>query len=171
MRATISSHLRAIADLLEQGEAAKQETQPAEKKDSCTVTVDRSQSLASAIESLKFDSVYVSDKFKEHYRQPWGTGTEEVEIELFTLGRFASNEEAVKAYEQRNLVPDVLATAAFIKANLSVLDEKGYVAVNLPDSCYVAFSRRGGGRRVGCGRCGTGWNGGGWFAGRPARKS
>lgn len=92
------------------------------------------------------------------------------EIELFTLGKYVTDDELEKEYESRGLVPaDVFAVGAWSEENT----DKEYVATHWKNAqgkwCFAAFRRWYDERSVDVSRGDLDWYGGWWFAG--VRKS
>ena len=98
-----------------------------------------------------------------------GTGiSENVTIEFFKLGKYASDDEVAKALEERGLVPDPYAQAAVNEAYPSLADEYPN-GTHWKDKdgnwCCAAFYRDGGGRIVYVSRNDDDWDDIWWFGG------
>jgi len=98
-----------------------------------------------------------------------GTGvSENVTVEFFRLGKYVSDDELAKAYEERGLVPNPYAQAAVNEADPEFADEypNGTHWKDEDDKwCFVAFNRRDVGRDVYVDRYDYVWNDYWWFGG------
>ena len=98
-----------------------------------------------------------------------GKGVEEnVTVEFFKLGKYVSDDELAKAYEERGLTPDPYAQAAVNEADSAFADEHPN-GTHWKDAdgkwCFATFRRRDGERYVSVNRRGHGWDGHWWFGG------
>lgn len=102
---------------------------------------------------------------------PRGEG-EDVVVEFFKLGKYVSDDDLAREYEQRGLIPDPYAQAAVNEADPAFADERPN-GTHWKDEdgnwCYIAFDRGGGGRFVDVDRGSGDWRDRWWFGG--VRKS
>lgn len=93
--------------------------------------------------------------------------SEKSKVELFTVGKYITDEELEKEYEKRGLVP------ATLDELVSMYGTKEYIATHWKNAdgtwCYIAFDRWDDERGVYVNRRGRGWDDYWWFAG--VRKS
>lgn len=93
------------------------------------------------------------------------------EIKFFTLGRYVSDDELEKEYNDRGLIPaSILSLCEYDKDHRDLLDEKKYVGTHWKDSngkwCFATFRLwRGDERSVSVYRHADGWTDVWWFAG------
>lgn len=93
------------------------------------------------------------------------------EIELFTIGKYISDDDLKKEYESRGLVPaGITALCEYDLAHRDIMDEKHWVAIHWKDCngkwCFAAFDQLDDdGRDVNVRRRGDDWHDGWWFAG------
>lgn len=91
-------------------------------------------------------------------------------IELFTIGKYVSDDQLEKEYQKRGLIPlDPISLTMYLQ-DTSILDNKKYIATHWKNAdgkwCYIAFSPWGGGKRsVGVGQSGYDWDDDWSFAG------
>ena len=131
------------------------------------ITVNRKQTIGQAIDSLGYDTKYINSDVAKTLKNK---GPKTVEVEMFTLGKEATNEEVRQEYDKRGLVADPFATIALLKKQPALLEEKKYIVVQLEGNDYIAFGRWLE-RYVYCRRLVSGWFGRWWFAGRKISKS
>lgn len=90
-----------------------------------------------------------------------GEGT----LEVFTLGKYVSDDELEKEYTARGLVP----AGPFIMVEYLKTSDKKYLGTHWKDAkgnwCFASFGLSFGERRVLVGRVGLGWRDFWWFAG------
>ena len=109
---------------------------------------------------------YVNDSILA--TMPVGNGPEEVELEYFKMGRYATNEEVEQELKRRGLTQDPQAQMADNEHNPAFADEH-------PNGCFwdrdgkmssfATFRRWGDDREVYVDRYGTYWDDHWWFAG------
>jgi hypothetical protein len=111
-------------------------------------------------------NLYVSDDVVE--TMPKGSGAE-ADIIFFKLGRFVSDADLEKEYEQRGLVPADPYSLAKVNENDHAFADEHPNGTHWKDPndnwCFVAFNRWDVGRRVRVSRSGSDWDGRWWFAG------
>lgn len=85
------------------------------------------------------------------------------EVEIFTVGRYISDDELESEYEKRGLIPANLPSLESVK------DKKDLIATHWKDAdgnwCFASFGRWGDSRRVHVRRGDCDWGGSWWFAG------
>jgi hypothetical protein len=100
---------------------------------------------------------------------PFGQGPEEVELQYFKLGRFASPKEVAAEFESRNMDPDPQAQTRDNEADPAFADEHpNGTQWNLDGNIasYLTFNRDFDDERyVDCDRFDSGWDDYWWFAG------
>lgn len=127
------------------------------------VKVNRKQTAKQALRGLGYKK-YVKESVVKTFKNE---GKVNCEIELFYLGKYATNKEVEQEYKKRDLVPDFYATVAFLKKNPEILEEKKCIGVNYSDNKFANF------RhwvsficcKVVVDSCDAGWDGRWWFAG------
>lgn len=124
--------------------------------------INRKQTIQQAVDSLKYESVYINPDVKIP-----NIGPKDIELEFFTLGKDATNDEIRAEYEKRGMVPDFFATIAYLKEHPEVLEEKKYIGIQLEGNCCAIFRRWDGRRSVRVRQRGSGWGGHWWF---PCRR-
>lgn len=96
---------------------------------------------------------------------PTGSGT----LELFTIGKYVSEDELEKEYEVRGLFPAPLNVLLEADVKEDVNKDHKYIGTHWKDAkgnwCYAMFSRWCGKREVCVSRHGGGWDDDWWFAG------
>jgi hypothetical protein len=138
---------------------------PTDDTISRTVKVDRSRTAQEALKATG-RNLYVNDDVVE--LMPQGEG-DEVEVNLFNVGRYITDDELNKEFYLRGLKPvDPFALAALNEAYPAFADEKPN-ATHWKDAqgnwCYAIFGRWRGERRVNVNRNAGDWNDNYWFAG------
>lgn len=125
-----------------------------------SLTINRKQTLKQALKKLGYNQYINSD-----VEVPL-VGDKKVEVELFTLGKYASQEEIKQEYQKRNLVADPLAIITLlIKHPKILLEEKRKIGIPLEGNDYMTFGLWDGGRCVSVDRFDDGWGDDCWFGG------
>lgn len=123
--------------------------------------INRKKSIKSLITDLGYKEYLDQDVLKTLKNK----GEVNVEVELFTLGKYVTNEQLTVEYASRNLTPDVGAMLTYLIENPAILDKKTWIATGLSNSSYVSVDRWGGERLVSVSQRGGYWGVDWWFAG------
>ena len=112
------------------------------------------------------DSLSIPKYINEDILKTMPTETSDEKIEYFNIGKWVTNEELMKEYESRGLIPcyplDLIEVCKDTQHHDFIATVWDFYGSNLS---YIAFDGWGGGRGVGVDRSGSRWSGRWWFAG------
>jgi hypothetical protein len=130
------------------------------------VTVNRDQNPQQMLDATK--RAQYTDKSVVNGMPTGGTGTEEVMVEFFTLGRYVSDEELEREYAERGLTPDPYAQGQ-VNADDPVFADDHPNGTHWQNAdgkwCFATFDRGVDERCVGVDRRGIDWGDFWWFGG------
>ena len=131
------------------------------------VSVNRNRTPQEVLDATK--RAQYTDKSVVATMLSGGAGIQEsVEVVFFKLGRYISNADLEREYEERGLKPDPYAQAAVNEADPAFADEHPN-GTHWKDAngnqCFVAFGRFGGGRDLHVDRRVLDWGDNWWFGG------